>query len=174
NTLTNGLAQGTVVEGYDRFNVTQAQITGLMFVDRVLGTSRLTLIGELAANHIHGFKDADEGGIRYGRASEFGQTGTEGFITQNSWGYRARAVFAYPDVFAGINLSPSIAWSHDVGGYSPVNTGFVEGRKALSVGLTGEYRNTYTAGLSYTRFSGGEYDTLADRDFVSATLGISF
>nr|WP_246480830.1 DUF1302 domain-containing protein [Motiliproteus sediminis] len=174
NTVATQSASGTEVRGYDQFDVTQAQVTVAKFIDQMMGASRITLVGELAVNHIHSFKDADEGGIRYGRASEFGQAGTDGFVTQDSWGYRARAIFSYPDVIAGINLKPSVAWSHDVNGYSPVNTGFVEDRKAISFGLGAEYRNTYTANLSYTRFSGGDYDTLKDRDFLSASLGVSF
>lgn len=165
---------GTIISGYDRFDVTQAQMTAIKFVDRVMGASRVTLIGELAMNHIHSFSNADQGGIRYGRASEFGQAGTDGFTTQDSFGYRARAIFSYPDAVAGINLKPSIALAHDVEGYSPVSTGFVEGRKAISLGLKAEYRNTYNASLSYTFYDGGDFDIIKDRDFLSASFGVSF
>ncbi|MEH6650687.1 MAG: DUF1302 domain-containing protein [Motiliproteus sp.] len=165
---------GTAINGYDRFDVSQAQMTAIMFVDQVMAASRVTLIGELAFNHIHSFNNADEGGIRYGRASEFGQDGTDGFTTQDSFGYRARAIFSYPDAVAGINLSPSIALAHDVEGYSPVNTGFVEGRKAVSLGVRADYRNTYNANLSYTYYDGGDYDILKDRDFLSLSFGVSF
>ena len=174
NTVINGLTSGSVVNGYDRFDVSQAQMTAIMFVDQVMAASRVTLIGELAFNHIHSFKNADEGGIRYGRASEFGQAGTDGFTTRDSFGYRARAIFSYPDAVAGINLSPSIALAHDVEGYSPVNTGFVEGRKAISLGVKADYRNTYNANLSYTYYDGGDYDILKDRDFLSLSFGVSF
>ncbi len=173
-TVVNGLTAGTVVNGYDRFDVSQAQVTVARFFNRVMGASRLVLVGEVAVNHIHDFDNADKGGIRYGRPSEYGQAGTDGFTTQDSWGYRARGILNYPDVVAGINLTPSLAWSHDVEGYSPVNTGFVEGRKAISLGLNADYANRYTAGLSYTRFSGGDYNITSDRDFLSATLGVSF
>ncbi|WP_207062929.1 DUF1302 domain-containing protein [Motiliproteus sp. SC1-56] len=174
-TLASGDANGTVVRGYDRFDVTQAQVTAIHFIDRVLGASRLALVGEVAFNHVHSFDEADEAGaIRYGRASEFGQAGSDGFVTANSWGYRARAVFNYNDVFAGINLKPSIGWSHDVDGYSPASTGFNEGSKALSLALDASYLNTYTAGISYTRFSGGDFNPIRDRDFLSASLGVSF
>ena len=99
----------------------------------------------------------------------------DGFTTHSSWGYRARAIWDYPDVFAGINLRPSIAWSHDVDGYSPGPGGnFEEGRKAVSLGLEAEYQNTYTASLSYTDFFGGEFNTQADRDFVAFSVGASF
>src|SRR5690606_40843697 len=41
----------------------------------------------------------------------------DGFYTDFSWGYRLRAALDYSNVIAGINLSPNIAWSHDVEGY---------------------------------------------------------
>ncbi len=98
---------------------------------------------------------------------------TDGYVTDSSWGYRIRAGLTYNDVFAGVNLTPRIAWSHDVDGYSP-NSNFNEGSKALSVGLTAEYLNRYTGTLDYTTFSGGDYDTVKDRDFVSFSVSVSF
>ena len=98
-----------------------------------------------------------------------------GFTTSTSWGYRARAIWDYNSVFAGINLRPSIAWSHDVSGYSPSPGGnFEEGRKAVSLGLDAEYQNTYTASLSYTNFFDGKYTTVDDRDFVALSFGVNF
>ncbi|MGE8415433.1 MAG: DUF1302 domain-containing protein, partial [Pseudomonas sp.] len=85
----------------------------------------------------------------------------DGFTTTTSWGYRGRAIWEYPDVFAGVNLKPNVAWSHDVKGYSPGPGGnFEEGRKAISLGLDAEYQNTYTASLAYTNFFGGDYSTV--------------
>jgi len=99
----------------------------------------------------------------------------DGFTTATSWGYRARAIWEYPDVFAGINLKPNVAWSHDVKGYSPGPGGnFEEGRKAVSLGLDAEYQNTYTASLAYTNFFGGDYSTVDDRDFVALSVGVNF
>ena len=97
----------------------------------------------------------------------------DGFTTSTSWGYRARAIWDYPDVFAGVNLKPSIAWSHDVDGYGP-NGLFTEGAKAVSLGLEAEYQNTYTANLAVTEFFGGKYNTSVDRDFVSLSFGMNF
>ncbi|MEK1905221.1 MAG: DUF1302 family protein, partial [Pseudomonas sp.] len=99
--------------------------------------------------------------------------GDDGFGTSTSWGYRARAIWDYNDVFAGVNLKPSIAWSHDVDGYGP-NGQFNEGSKAVSLGLDAEYQNTYTASLSYTDFFGGDYNTSIDRDFLAFSVGMSF
>lgn len=97
----------------------------------------------------------------------------DGYVTDSSWGYRVRASLTYNDVFAGINLTPNFAWSHDVDGYSP-NTNFNEGAKALTLGINAEYLNRYTGSLSYTSFSGGDYNVIEDRDFLSFSISVSF
>ena len=56
-------------------------------------------------------------------------------------------------------------------GYGPT---FNEGAKAISLGLDADYRNTYTASLSYTNFFGGDYNTLIDRDFLAFSVGVNF
>ncbi|MNJ60715.1 hypothetical protein D3C77_564680 [compost metagenome] len=84
-----------------------------------------------------------------------------------------RAIWDYNNVIAGINLKPNVAWSHDVNGYGP-NGQFNEGAKAVSLGLDAEYRNTYTASLSYTDFFDGDYNTSVDRDFLAASFGVNF
>ena len=98
---------------------------------------------------------------------------SDGYVTDSSWGYRVRAGLAYNDVFAGVNLTPSFAWSHDVDGYSP-NSNFNEGSKALTLSLGADYRNMYTGSLAYTSFSGGDYNTIEDRDFLSVSFSVSF
>ncbi|UTW06905.1 DUF1302 domain-containing protein [Pseudomonas benzenivorans] len=115
-------------------------------------------------------------GSTLGTASRENQTKyceDDGFVTSTSWGYRARAIWDYPDFFAGVNLRPSVSWSHDVDGYGP-NGLFGEGNKAISLGLDAEYQNTYTAGLAYTDFFGGKYNTSIDRDFVALSFGMNF
>ena len=97
----------------------------------------------------------------------------DGFTDDFSWGYRVRAGLDYSDVFAGINLTPSLAWSHDVAGNSPPPN-FIEDRKALSLGLRADYMNIYRADLSYTTFFGADYNELEDRDFVSLSFSVSF
>ncbi|MFP6849027.1 MAG: DUF1302 domain-containing protein [Pseudomonas sp.] len=191
--FTSGHAQnvaGEEIAGYVRKPVTQAQISAVQFFDRVLGASRLTVVGEVGYNHISGISD-DVGELRFGRDPVYGlgelgtnatctaalntanpdQCNNDGFFTTSSWGYRLRASADYSNVFAGVNLSPSIAWSHDVDGYGP---NFNEGSKAVSLGLNADYQNTYTASLSYTDFFGGDYNTSVDRDFVALSFGVNF
>ncbi|MNX35136.1 hypothetical protein D3C86_653930 [compost metagenome] len=96
---------------------------------------------------------------------------SHGFYTTDSWGYRLRGKLEYPNVFAGINLSPNVAWSHDVDGVGP---NFEEGNKAISLGVDADYMNTYTASLSYTDYFGGKWNTNTDRDYVALSFGVNF
>ncbi|MEH6502058.1 MAG: DUF1302 domain-containing protein [Pseudoalteromonas distincta] len=200
---------GDYIPGYQRKEFYQAQVTAIHFVERVMGASRLSLVGEAGVNYIAGLGD-----VKFGRDSLFGQspyvagdvtnpapgangtfsdTGTcasnqgtaaadrspnaaswcenDGFYTDWSWGYRMRAQLDYANVFAGINLSPNVAFSHDVEGYGP---NFTENAKAISIGLNADYGNKYSASLSYTDFFDGKYNTNVDRDFLAASLSVSF
>jgi hypothetical protein len=165
-------------KGYVRKEVTQAQTTLIHFIDQVMGAERLTLVGELGVTYVGGMTNTTN--ARYGRDATFSvpenvaarnEYGNSGFFTTSSWGYRARAVWDYSNVIAGVNLKPSVAWSHDVDGYGPV---FNEGSKAISLGIDAEYLNMYTAGLSYTNFFGGDYNTQTDRDFLALSFGVNF
>jgi hypothetical protein len=97
----------------------------------------------------------------------------DGFTTDFSWGYRVRAAANYNNAIAGINLTPNIAWSHDVSGYSPAPN-FIEGRQALSLGVVADYLNVYQAELSYTSFFGADYNEQQDRDFISLSFSVAF
>lgn len=185
-----GAAQGTsapgaVQKGYDRKEITQLQTTFTHFFDQVLGADRLTLVGEVGFAHVGGLESKSKN--RYGRDPIYGITGSavdpnetsiarygdHGYTTANSWGYRVRGILDYSDVFAGVNLRPNVAFSHDVDGYGP-NGLFNEGAKAASLGLDAEYQNTYTASVAYTNFFDGRYNTLVDRDFLALSFGVSF
>ncbi|HAU16470.1 MAG TPA: hypothetical protein DCS92_22310, partial [Gammaproteobacteria bacterium] len=98
------------------------------------------------------------------------------FPTKGAWGYKLRFTGEYNNVFAGINLKPTISFSHDVYGTtpSPITT-FLEDRKALGMSLEGVYQNTYSVQVSYTDFYGAEpYNQLADRDYYSISAQASF
>ena len=171
--VTAGPGQDNV--GYRRKEVTQVQTTFTHFFDQVMGAGRFTLVGEIGMAHVGGLESRED--LRYGRDSLFGAYGfrgdTHGFVTSTSWGYRVRGIWEYSNVFAGVNLKPNVSWSHDVDGYGP-NGLFNEGAKAVSFGIDADYRNTYTASLSYTDFFGGKYNTAVDRDFLALSFGVSF
>ncbi|EJF71644.1 DUF1302 domain-containing protein [Pseudomonas sp. SDT2931_S440] len=194
---------GQDLHGYNRKEVTQFQTTFTHFFDQVMGASRLTTVGEIGVTHVGGLESKSD--ARYGRDPVFGpgtlpggfcnalnnstangaglpnaaglntNCNNDGYTTATSWGYRARAIWEYPDVFAGVNLKPNVAWSHDVKGYSPGPGGnFEEGRKAVSLGVDAEYQNTYTVSLNYTNFFGGKFTTVDDRDFIALSAGVNF
>ena len=194
---------GQDLHGYNRKEVTQFQTTFTHFFDQVMGATRLTTVGEIGVTHVGGLESKNE--ARYGRDPVFGpgslpggfcnalnnstaqgaglpnasglntNCNNDGYTTATSWGYRARAIWEYPDVFAGVNLKPNVAWSHDVKGYSPGPGGnFEEGRKAVSLGVDAEYQNTYTVSLNYTNFFGGKFTTVDDRDFIALSAGVNF
>jgi len=171
--VTAGAGQDNV--GYRRKEVTQVQTTFTHFFDQVMGAGRFTLVGEIGVAHVGGLESRED--LRYGRDSLFGAYGfrgdTNGFVTSTSWGYRVRGIWEYSNAFAGVNLKPNISWSHDVDGYGP-NGLFNEGAKAVSFGIDADYRNTYTASLSYTDFFGGDYNVAVDRDFLALSFGVSF
>ncbi|MEK0362208.1 DUF1302 domain-containing protein [Pseudomonas sp. CBC3] len=178
--LTDPARAGLENRGYNRKEITQLQTTFTHFFDQVLGAGRVTVVGEIGYAHVGGLESTSE--VRYGRDAIFGTTtdalalaanGSHGFVTANSWGYRLRALADYSNVFAGVNLTPNLSFSHDVDGYGP-NGLFNEGSKAVSVGVDAVYQNTYTASLSYTDFFGGDFNMLTDRDFLALSVGVNF
>jgi hypothetical protein len=174
---TNLEASG-ISRGWDRFDVTQLQTSFLYFWEQGLGAERVQFVGEVAYVDVEDLPDISV--MPYGRNPAFGAPTTglggpsdDGFVTGDSWGYRFRASASYPNVFAGVELSPSLAWAHDVDGTSPTPA-FVDGRKAFSLALGANYLTKYRASVSYTWFTGGYANTARDRDFISFTVSMDF
>src|SRR5690554_5568708 len=59
------------ISGYERKEFWQASMSAVHFIDRVMGASRLALVGEVGANYIGGI---DGSGPKFGRDSLFGQS----------------------------------------------------------------------------------------------------
>ena len=165
------------VEGFRLFDISQAQITAIKFFDQIAGASRIAVVGEVGYTYIHDFDDSDDA-IKYGRSDLYGaSTGTsadDGFTTESSWGYRLRIVGDYPDVFAGVNFKPTLAWSDDVKGYSNPGGNFNEGQQSLGLSVQAVYLETYNASIAYTQYMGGDYSVISDRDFASMSIGMQF
>ena len=190
---------GERVNGFDEFDVTQIQFTGIKFIDNVMAASRLILVGEVGVVLTDGI-GIDETGQRYGRNTVFGlgdfqapanpnvtckfltsvvpsingDCRSDGFVTASAWGYRLLARLQYPSLFLGMSVNPSLAWSHDVNGYSPEPAQqFQEGRKAISLTVPFEYQSKYSLSLGYTVFYGGDYNVQTDKDFASISFSLS-
>ncbi|MCP5335949.1 MAG: DUF1302 domain-containing protein [Oceanospirillaceae bacterium] len=195
---------GEYFEGFDRYDVWQAQMTFIKFVDQVMGASRLSLITEVGATYVPDLPGLDE--ARYGRsgaygigaddtqvASSFDTNGDpatyyscetlnenpdyctkEGFTTKLSGGIRLRATLDYNNALFGANLQPTLAIGYDRGNAPEPGGQFIDQRVQGSVGLNFEYLNTYSGGIAYTMYDGTEYDPLKDRDNYSLNLKVTF
>ncbi len=194
------LAPGSTLEGYERKAVSQWQTSLSQVVEQVMGARQLLLQGEVALVHVAGLESRHQ--ARYGRDPVYGAGALpaaacearnaaqlqaagaslenvarycdgDGFVTSTAWGYRLRATWEYSDVLPGLLLRPSLAWAEDVSGYA-ADPQFSEGNQALGLGLDLEYEHVYRAGLAYSRFFGGRFNGVADRDFLLLSLGIGF
>lgn len=184
----DGEPTGAYARGYEELEVYQAQMTFVNFFDRLWGSQRMTFIGEVGMNYVADLPGLDE--QRFGRNPVYGKCLTtadyesigvpgqsndncEGFVTDTSWGYRARFVFEYANVYKGWNLNPTLVFNHDVDGYSP-NPNFIEGRINVGLLLDATYSSQYRLSLAYNNYSGADYDAAIDRDHISANFSVAF
>jgi hypothetical protein len=98
------------------------------------------------------------------------------FATRFAWGYVIAARLEYDNVIGAWSLLPHATWSQDVNGVSPGPGGaFVSGRVASTVGITASIRQRLDLDVSYTYYGGaGQYNLLRDRDFIAASVKLSF
>jgi hypothetical protein len=98
------------------------------------------------------------------------------FPTDFAWGYVVAGRLEYDNVIGDWNLLPHATWSQDVSGVSPGPGGtFISGRYASTVGLTASVRQRLDLDVSFTHYGGaGAYNLLGDRDFIAASVKVSF
>ena len=184
------------VQGYIERDVTQVQTTATKLFGPTLGASQWVLLGEVGVTYVHDMPDKDElrlngpgtpiSGNETVTSEYLAATGTElhygelepasAFADDTSWGYRLVTKLDYNNAIGAITLSPRVAWQHDVDGTSPGPGGnFVEGRKAVTLGVGASYLNNWAADLSYTDFFGaGRYNLINDRDIVALNVKYYF
>ncbi|HLP07567.1 MAG TPA: DUF1302 domain-containing protein [Opitutaceae bacterium] len=191
NQLGNYSGQyGTYVRGYRRHGVWQGQASATKLFGRFLGASSWSLVAEVAAVAVPSLEDKSV--LRYDAPGTYTSnnalamiaTGNgafrtspgENFAHDFSAGAQLLARFEYNDVFAGVNLAPSLGFGYDFLGNTPLPLGnFVEGRRTLTLGLEFTYQNRWTLDLRYVNYAGaGPQNLLHDRDFVSSTIKYSF
>lgn len=100
------------------------------------------------------------------------------YATTFSWGYRLVATANYNNAFnTAWTVSPSIQWAHDVSGYSagPTGPGFIEGRKAVTLGVSGSLQNTWIVSANWTSSFGNKFqDMMHDKDFAQFNVSYAF
>ncbi|MFD2166573.1 DUF1302 domain-containing protein [Thalassotalea euphylliae] len=181
---------GEQADGFILSDTVQAQFTLTHLFGPTFGASQLTGLLEVGGININDMPDEDELRLNGpGTARNGGIAGKEGlelaiqdgvetnpFPEEFSWGYRALVKLDYNNVFAGINVSPRIVFSHDVKGITPDPLFlFIEDRKSVSFGLDFDYQSRWQANFGYNAFFDGVGTTnkLEDRDFISFSIKYS-
>src|SRR5690554_6304169 len=190
---------GKVIDGFDKFDVWQAQTTYIQFFDRVFGADQLAVVAEAGVNYVPDLPNKSD--ARYGRSGAYGigtTTGSadacqgnilgseaignlnksyctdEGYVTEWSGGVRVRAGLSYNNAFAGVNVTPNINLAYDMGYAPEPGAQFIDKRFAYGLGVSFVYMNNATVDLTYAGFEGGDYDQMVDRDNISLAVKYSF
>jgi len=179
------------IPGYRRLDSTQLQFTLTKALGPMLGADQGVILIEPAVTHISGMPSKDvlrfegpgtytsgnslmagPGGAHAGKAAE----PAEAFADPTSWGYQMAGRLDFNNAVGAFNLAPRFAWQHDVAGVTPGPGGnFIEGRYALTTGVTASYQNSWEFDLSYSNYGGaGRYNLINDRDFVAAVVRYSY
>ena len=183
-------AGGTRANGYILSDTIQAQMTLTHLWGPSFGASQFVTLLEVGGIDIRDMPEQDvlrlngpgtsrNGGVAGKEGLELAlQDGVETnpFPSAFAWGYRFVGKLDYTNVFAGINVSPKVVFSHDVNGITPDPLFlFVEDRKSVSLGLGFDYQSRWSADFSYNSFFGGVGTTnqLEDRDYVSFNIKYS-
>jgi hypothetical protein len=177
--------------GYRLHDSTQFQFTLTKAWSRILGADQGLLVLEPGFNWVFDMPDKDvlryegpgtytsgnplmaaPGGAHAGKPEE----APEHFADDFSWGYRLAGRLQYDNAIGPWALVPRFGWQHDVSGVSPGPGGnFVEGVKALTVGIAANYQNRWEIDLSYTNYSGGgRWNLINDRDFIGGFIKYAF
>ncbi len=183
----NPFGLGVIADGYILSDTVQAQVTLTQLFGPMLGASQLTGLIEIGGININDMPDKDvlrlngPGGARSGSTSGLmldlqGGSETNPFPTEFEWGYKILAKLDYSDVFAGINMSPRVVFSHDVKGITPDPLFlFIEDRKSVALGLSFDYQSRWSAQINYNSFFDGVGTTnkMEDHDYVSFSISYS-
>lgn len=196
---------GAEITGYKRVKMHQVQATATKAVPQVLGAEQFVLVTEAGFNYLDlpaGLEFEGYGTLlpvlqSSANIASGGSAQPGGWATKKSWGYRLVARLDYPNAIMGVNVSPRIAFSHDVEGVGP---NFNEGAQAATFGVGFSFQQKWQADLAYTAFFSGRTfcgtdvaalsaatlaagqslnfcsssNSLKDRDFLSFNISYSF
>ena len=190
NQIGNFLGQyGREVSGYRRHQVWTAQTTLTKVFGPMLRAQQFTLLGEIGAVWANlpsknTLRYDGPGTFTAGSAAEmtgagfpqFAATPLDAFADRFSWGYQLLGRLDYNNILPNVNMQPSLAFTHDVRGNTPLPLGnFVHDRKSVNVSVEFVYRNAWSLEFRYVNFFGaGRFNLLSDRDYFASTVKYSF
>ncbi len=196
----NKIGPGEFAQGYILSDTTQAQITVTHLFGPMWIADNFSMLAEVGGIKINDMPDPSvlrlngpntdrSGGPLLGTINGGPLVSKDGvhtalsngaetnpFPTASAWGYRLLAKADFNDIFAGVNMSHRVVFSHDVNGITP-DPLFMFSKDKKSVGYTVafDYLNRWSSEFSYNAFWGGVGTTnnTADRDFVSFNIKYS-
>lgn len=176
------LCRNQVFENYRRVEMYNTSLSTIYNFGPQLSFDSLFGIAELASQHIRGdsLKYMGFNGSEYQqrklvstRDKNYSGSNYKGNqITADSYGGTVVMGGTWNNVYAGIKLSPYVAYQNDFKGNSDLTGNFSEGSKAYTLGVDASYLNSFEVGLAYTDYLG--INSLYDRDFVSLTGKYAF
>ena len=146
--------------------MSQVQVTATKVFGPTFGADALVFLTEAALLHVHDLPEKDAVPLESPAAGPSADA--------TSYGYRTAMRLDYNNAVGALNLFPYVQWQHDVNGNSPSPVGpFVDGRTALTLGLSADYLSRWQGDIGYTRYA-GRLNELRDRDFIYASVKYSF
>jgi len=179
---------GKIIRGWRRHDVWTAQSTLTKVFGPTLGADSLTVVGEVGGlwadipstdvlrYEVSGTYTSASQAAMDAVGNGLPATPLSFFADDFAWGYRVLARLEYNNLFAGVNVLPTVSWGHDVTGNSPAPlSNYLAGRNSLSIAADFVFQNRWTLNLQYVGYSGGGVQNLlGDRDFFSSTIKVSF
>jgi hypothetical protein len=190
NQIGNFLGQyGREISGYRRHDVWTAQTTLTKVFGPMIGAQQFTLLGEIGGVWANlpskdtlrydgpgTFTSGSQVFMNTAGSPQFPATPGRAFADRFSWGYQLLGRLDYNNIFPNVNMQPTLAFTHDVRGNTPLPLGnFIRDRKSVNVSVEFVYRNAWSLELRYVNFFGAKhYNLLGDRDYVASTVKYSF
>lgn len=186
NQLGKNQTPGEYFQGWRRYDMLQAQLTGTyLFGPRnPFGAQQWLLLVEVGATSIPDLPDKDT--LRFEGPGTFEKGGTEGvsndyYSDDFGWGYRILTQLNYPNLFgSGWGFNPQLTFFHDVEGTpaGPARS-FTEDLMQSALALRFDYGGASTVDLSWVSYFGVGDDyrhtnLLHDRDLLAFTVKYSF
>ncbi|MBV1915682.1 MAG: DUF1302 domain-containing protein, partial [Pseudomonadales bacterium] len=153
----------------------QSSLTATKVLSGLLGGDSGALVGEVTVSHA----DFDTNTMVVGLDANQNPALVPAFdaATNTAWGYNLVFNVNYFNVFAGVNLTPGISWSHHVNGTSPAGiASYREGRRSYTASLKADFRTVHIVTLKYTDFIASDDPNGSDKydkDFMSLTYSWS-
>lgn len=178
---------GAQFSGYERHKAVQLNLGVVHGLPGILGAAGGNAGVELAYKNVPDLPDPTV--MRFRRSDVYGQApvgaaacpatasaktcSPDGYVSASAFAYRLRAGLRYPQIVAGVDFTPSIAFGHDVSGWSEDGS-ISEGRKFAVLSLKAEIHKAVLAELAWQPTWGGAYNNLKDRSTASLSIGYRF